>query len=420
MKVSIALVCSLAFSLMLRGADTALLFRTVSYDKIFELARKEHKPIMLYFHFNGCGACVNMERTSFRDPEVIKFFNANFVNYAVNTMKGTGIEINKIYNVQLHPTMLFLNEKGEITDKIVGAFSPADFLQHGKDALDPQKTLSWFKKQYRRGKRDADFLLDYTHKLRDGYELDSFSINEYLNTQKDEDLSMEKNVKFIYQYAIHNTRICFPYGSRAYLFMKANKELFNKFFSEDQVETRLMFIVQDHVYQAIEKRDRSEFEKALEDLKYFEKGVEYQYKEMDGRVTMWNSGKYLVLLAELHFYDAIKDEAGYQNVLQQYLSKIWNDSEALNEIAWEWYEESYDDKRLEKGLECVMRSIELKSNYNNNDTYAALLYKLGQFEKAEKQAEIAIEIAKKQNEDYTATTELLSKIKSRHNKKVDP
>ncbi len=404
----------------LLAGDTALVFRTVDYDRIFELARKEQKPVMLYFHFNGCGACTTMERTSFKDAEVIAFFNSHFINFSVNTMKGAGIEINKIYNVRLHPTMLFLNAKGEVMDKIVGVFSPDDFLQHGKDALDSKKTLSWFKKEYRKGKRDADFLLDYTHKLRDAFELDSFAINEYLNTQRDEDLQLEKNVKFIYQYAIHNTRICFPFGSRAYVFMSQHKDLFNRYFKEDQVDARLLFIVQDHVYKAIEKRDRVEFEQALDKLREFDKGKEYQFKELDGRVTMWTSGKHLVLLAELHFYESIKDESEYHRILDQYLQKIWNDPEALNQIAWEWYEDSDDSKKLEKGMECVLRSIELKSNYNNNDTYAALLFKTGQYEKAEKQAERAIEIAKDQKEDYSVTLNLLEKIKSRENKKVDP
>jgi predicted RNA polymerase sigma factor len=55
-------------------------------------------------------------------------------------------------------------------------------------------------------------------------------------------------------------------------------------------------------------------------------------------------------------------------------------------------------------------SVELYPAYFNYDTYASVLYKLGKKAQAKAAAEKAIEIAKKEGEDYSITQELLEKI----------
>ena len=56
------------------------------------------------------------------------------------------------------------------------------------------------------------------------------------------------------------------------------------------------------------------------------------------------------------------------------------------------------------------RSIDLDKNYYNTDTYAALLYKLGDYKNARKWAETAIAIAKDTGMDYEETKYLLDKL----------
>lgn len=65
---------------------------------------------------------------------------------------------------------------------------------------------------------------------------------------------------------------------------------------------------------------------------------------------------------------------------------------------------------LAKGAGLAKRSVEIESMYANNDTYAAILYKLGKKEEAQKAAIKAIELAKAEGSDYAETTELLKKI----------
>lgn len=97
---------------------------------------------------------------------------------------------------------------------------------------------------------------------------------------------------------------------------------------------------------------------------------------------------------------------------------IWEDSEGLNSYAWNYYLEHEDesnvipetDEEMAKALEFVKRSISLNANYNNTDTYAALLYLSGQYTEALKKAKEAIDLAKESETDYETTNELIQKI----------
>jgi len=416
MKLILTMTAFLFFQTFVNASDTTIVFRKANYPNIFELAKKERKPIFLYFHYDGCGACKKMEKTAFVDKKVIDFYNSHLICFEVNTLKGEGIETNKIYQVKLHPTYLFLDEKGNIIHKIVGTFSPEEFLMQGQDALISTKTLAYFKQQYDQGNRNPDFLIEYCYKLRDARELDSLKINEYVKTQTVNDFRKEKNIKFIYEFAIYQGTKCIPFESPGYNFMNLNKELFTSYFDLEQVNTRLMFLILDAVYYSIESKDKNTFDIAIDALKKYDLGKEYNFKEMDGRTTMWTTSKSLVLLAEMAFYKKIGDSNNYDKKQNLYLEKIWNDSDELNSFAWNYYETTDDKTKLKKGVECIIRSMELSSNYNNNDTYAALLYKLGEYDKALNQAAIAITLAKKNNLDYAGTTDLIEKIKDKQKK----
>jgi len=155
MKIILTFTTVFLIQLSVAASDTTLLLRQISYSQVFELAKKEKKAVLLYFHFDGCSTCVKMEKTAFVDKNVASIYNSNFVCLEVNTRKGEGVETNKIYNIQFHPTYLFLDENGNALHKIVGFFSPDEFILQAQNALNPTKTLTYFKQQYKDEKRQS-------------------------------------------------------------------------------------------------------------------------------------------------------------------------------------------------------------------------------------------------------------------------
>ena len=95
---------------------------------------------------------------------------------------------------------------------------------------------------------------------------------------------------------------------------------------------------------------------------------------------------------------------------QTNIDRNWNSSYMLNSLAWNAYKNYNDIKILLKAIKIIERSIELEKTYYNVDTYAALLYKTGNYSKALKKAKEAVDIAKVNDIKYSSTTELIEKI----------
>ena len=98
-----------------------------------------------------------------------------------------------------------------------------------------------------------------------------------------------------------------------------------------------------------------------------------------------------------------------KNILKD-VKFIWNSPSDLDSIAWSYYVNQNDPVKLETAKKWAIRSMELDKNYNNTCTYAALLFKTGDYTKALKTAKEAIEIAKEKNKDFTLATNIINKI----------
>ncbi len=396
-------------SSFVKAVDTTIVMRHISYADVFNIAKQENKPVMLFFHFDGCGACVEMQKTVFADPQVAAFYNQHFVCMEVNTRKGEGIETNKIYKVQMHPTFMFLDSAGTILDKLVGVFTPNQFVQTGQNVLARRFTLNAFQQQYKKGNRDAAFLLSYCYKLNDAYELDSDMINQYLKTQSMEDFGKEENIRFIYEFSLLHYHNTIMYNSPAFNYMVSHKDKFNALFDPKQVDSRILWILSTAAYDAT--TDDATFNKILGMLKDYDNGNAHEFREMDGRLTGMQTNKHIVLTAKLYRYELKGDRTMYEEALKELTARMWNQQEELNNMAWGWYESKSNAADIAQAIEWSKRSIELNNNYANNDTYAALLYKAGRNKEALAQADKAIAIAKEKSQDYRSTTELLQKMK---------
>jgi thioredoxin-related protein len=85
----------------------------------------EKKKVFLYFHAEWCTYCVEMDRTTFKDPAVIAALNRNFIPIRVDSERETAPAA--LFRVKGLPDSWFLAESGEVIGHRPG-FIPAEQL----------------------------------------------------------------------------------------------------------------------------------------------------------------------------------------------------------------------------------------------------------------------------------------------------
>lgn len=96
-----------------------------SYESGMARGKFEKKKVFLYFHAQWCTYCLEMERTTFKDPAVIAALNRNFIPIRVDSERETAPAA--LYRVKGLPDLWFLAESGEVIGHRPG-FIPAEQL----------------------------------------------------------------------------------------------------------------------------------------------------------------------------------------------------------------------------------------------------------------------------------------------------
>jgi len=78
----------------------------------FERARREQKPVLLSIATTWCASCLEMDRTSYADPEIISVINDQFIPVRVDADDRP--DISERYSLGGWPTTVFLTGGGEI------------------------------------------------------------------------------------------------------------------------------------------------------------------------------------------------------------------------------------------------------------------------------------------------------------------
>lgn len=96
-------------------------FEKMDLEKAKKQAKKSGKLIFIDCYTSWCGPCKRMAATTFKDDEVGKFFNDNFVNLKVDIEKDPdGEGIAQRYRVRAFPTLLVIDGDGKLIKQTVG------------------------------------------------------------------------------------------------------------------------------------------------------------------------------------------------------------------------------------------------------------------------------------------------------------
>lgn len=107
---------------------------------LLEQAKTENKLVFVDFYTDWCAPCKLMDKKVFPDEAFGAFMNENFISYKINMEDGPGSHLVALYEVRSVPTLLFLDQEGEILERKAGAAFQTELKQMAEKALATLKT----------------------------------------------------------------------------------------------------------------------------------------------------------------------------------------------------------------------------------------------------------------------------------------
>lgn len=392
------LVIVLVFSPLvpLQSKGIAFVNDTV-FENVLSLAQRENKMIFIHCYAVWCGPCKMMERNIYPDSAAGVFFNTHFINVKFDMEKPYGLRIRETYGVKGFPTLLFLNFRGELIHRSIGATSNAqELIQKGQVALSGNNTFRSVEEKVKQGDRSAATLLEYLT-LNFRSEKTEQLITEHFRLLSDEEKLNQESWQLIRDH-LHQV------SSEPFQFFLKNRPRYEALYGVKAIEDKLF-----NTFSVVYRNNPSQYEQLKQiDPKLFERNrFEMAYRGPYGRFirnstneALW---KEVVVGAETFITSGYATATQINQIARVMLDNygLFNDKNALTKAkAW---------SKQAMGLE--------PSKPDVYETYAQVLLASGNKKSALKYMQKAIELAKASDKLKAEQYEIhLSKMKGKKEK----
>ncbi|NMH88425.1 thioredoxin family protein [Flavivirga algicola] len=152
----------------------------VTFEEAVALQKETPKKIMIDVYTNWCGPCKLLDKRTFHNKDVVEYVNENYyavkfnaegdekINYKgktfsnpnynpakVNT-RNSAHELSRYFQIQAYPTIVFLDEKGDVIAPIKGFQTPPQlelylkmFYKDDHKAIDTQEKFNVYYKAFK-------------------------------------------------------------------------------------------------------------------------------------------------------------------------------------------------------------------------------------------------------------------------------
>ena len=364
----------------------------LSWNEIKAKAKAENKYIFMDAYTTWCGPCKYMAANIFPMENVGAFFNKNFINVGtqLDTTKNDNEEVKKWYadahaimkdyKVNVFPTYLFFDPNGKLVHRAIGSSDAEKFLAKAADALNPEKQYYVMLDKYKAGNKDPEFMRKAAISAMEIYDKENSAAisKEYLATQKD--LLTKENLDFIDNFT----------GSSkdpGFALIMNNEARYDEIKGSGAADKKIVDIVKvEELYPAIFKKTSP-----VPDWTALTKAVSAKYPKY---------AKEAIASTKVMYYQNKSDWPNFQNAVVAYMNEYGAKASAaeLNSFAWTVFENCKDMTCVKEALDWSKRSFKDKENPMFMDTYANIIYKLGNKEEAIKWEEKALALS---NNDKT-------------------
>ena len=102
---------------------------------VLEMAASKDKLVFVDFYTTWCLPCKLMDEDVFTDKNLGNFMNDNFISYKIDAEKGNGPNLALLYQVNVFPTLLFLDERGRVVVRKEGAAYQTELRSLAEEAM---------------------------------------------------------------------------------------------------------------------------------------------------------------------------------------------------------------------------------------------------------------------------------------------
>jgi thioredoxin-related protein len=356
-------------------------------------AKKENKNIFVDAYTSWCGPCKWMAKNIFTNDTAADHFNKNFVCYKLDMEKGEGLEFAKTYTVQCYPTLIILDAEGKLIHRTAGGLPVKEFIAFA-DASKTNRSFSAIVETYNKDKKNGIALADYANAMASTCLNAAIEVQTYIQSLPEKDLEKKENWPLLRDYIS-------DFNSREIKYFMKNYAAFEKQFGKKETEPK---VIQAGV---------TYFMPMMSSAAYSEDT--YNKFKQEFIAMKWPNTERIIFEADMKIYAAVNIQKYYAVAAKDYLKYHNDEANYLNGMAWTLYKNTNVKEELIAGVKMSQRACELDPSYANYDTQAAIQYKSGDLKGAQQTATRAIELAKKEKKeekDYQATTDLLTKIKA--------
>ena len=105
-----------------------------TFSEALKASENQNKPIFIDSYTTSCTYCKKMDKTTFKNKEVVNYLNANFITIKINMRSDEGTQLKEKYGIDALPTLLFINSEGKSLVRINGFADTETFIKKAKKA----------------------------------------------------------------------------------------------------------------------------------------------------------------------------------------------------------------------------------------------------------------------------------------------
>lgn len=385
MRGFFTLILLLSVTVSVSAGSGNIQFLDASWPQTTAKSKESGKYIFLDCYTDWCYWCKVMDKETFMDTSVSNMINSKFIPARREMEKSEeGKALSMKYHVSGFPTYLVFDGNGQLVYQIVGYRAADDFKNELNKALNATTPLCpGFSTNLDPG--FPQFYKDSFGTSKERKKSDPKVVNEWLDKQTD--LFSEVSWAVMWRFTVNEKYENWIFENKAKLIELYGKQVIND---------KIVNIIFARVDRAAENKDV----------------VAYKASVALVDVHVPEESSWLNLQLSLNYFEKTKDWKGYADAVQNEINTNgYKKASTINGCSWTIYE-NCDDKAVIAQATTWMESIcTTTDDYAYEDTYAALLYKKGDYKKAEEVALHAIDLGKTAGEDVSVTEALLANIR---------